>query len=174
MQISRASVIHRYFSGLAENIFQTELGVVDPPLVDYVSGLLIRFIRSESVYKVRSVNGKPITEVADMIVEANHRIGTAKRSIHRHIGDFTLFWAGVYPESLREMQSPSKKDHFLDYCEQGKRAYYIASTIEAESDNDAPATIMERMGQQFEMCAYGLREIRREWERRGDDQLLVG
>ena len=28
----------------------------------------------------------------------------ARREVHRHIGDFTLFWTGVYPEALREMQ----------------------------------------------------------------------
>jgi hypothetical protein len=27
---------------------------------------------------------------------------------------------------------------------------------------------LQRMSEQFEMCAYGLREIRREWERRDD------
>ena len=31
--------------------------------------------------------------------------GRTSREIHRHIGDFTLFWAGVYPEALPRLQA---------------------------------------------------------------------
>ncbi len=171
MKATSSSTLNRYFAGMAEYVFQSQLGVADPPIVDYVSQLLLRFVRSESIHKVRSLTGKPLTEVAEMLVEANARVGTARRSVHRHIGDFTLFWAGVYPEALREMQSPTKKDHFIDYCSQGKRAYLIASRIEAEEENEAPAPILERLSQQFELCAYGLREMRREWERRDEEEM---
>ena len=34
----------RFFAGLTEYVFETRLGFADPPLVDYVSGLLGRFI----------------------------------------------------------------------------------------------------------------------------------
>ncbi len=171
MKATKSSTLHRYFAGIAEYVFQSQLGVADPPVVDYVSQLLLRFVHSESIHKVRNLTGRPLTEVAEMLVEANARVGTARRSVHRHIGDFTLFWAGVYPEALREMQNATKKDHFIDYCSQGKRAYFIASTIAAEEGNEAPAPILERLSQQFELCAYGLREIRREWERRDDEEM---
>ena len=98
--------------------------MVERPL----SQLYIRFVRTDAIHKVRNLTGRPLTEVAEMLVEANARVGSARRTVHRHIGDFTLFWAGVYPEALRELQSPTKKDHFIDYCSQGKRAYFIAST----------------------------------------------
>ena len=167
---STNSTLYRYFTGLTEFAFQAQLGIVDPPLVDYVSGLLVRFVRIDTLHKIRNLSGRPMTEVAEMILEANERVGIARRQVHRHIGDFTLFWAGVYPEALRELQSVSKKDHFIDYCSQGKRAYQIASTIETDEPEDAPADILERLSREFEMCAYGLREVRREWERRDDDE----
>ena len=61
-------------------------------------------------------------------------------------------------------------DRFHDYCSHGKQAYLIASSIETDNDQDAPNEVLERLGQQFEMCAYGLREVRREWERRDDEE----
>ena len=167
MKPSRPSTtLWRYFAGLAEYVFQGELGVADPPLVDYVSGLLMRFVRSDAIHKFRNPTGQPLTEVTEMLIEANARIGNARRDLHRHIGDFTLFWAGVYPEVLRAKQAPQKKDHFIDYCAQGKRAYLIASSIETDDEQDAPAEILERLSFDFDLCAYGLREVRREWERR--------
>ena len=163
------SAINRFFAGLSEFIFQSRLGVADPPLVDYISGLLLRFSRTDAVHKIRGVRGRPLREVVQMFAEAEHRIGTAKRAIHRHIGDFTLFWAGLYPESLRPRKQVDA-DRFADYCLHGKRAYLIASSIETDDEEaDAPGDVLERIGQQFEMCAYGLREVRREWERRDDE-----
>jgi hypothetical protein len=132
----------------------------------------------EGVQRMRSLNGRPLAEVTEMVAEAEARIGDARREAHRHIGDVALFWTGLYPESLRERQSPDKKDHFIDYCEQGKRAYYIASRISSERE-ETSAELLERLSRNFDLCAYGLREIRREWERRDDDDepprpLLIG
>lgn len=162
-------VLRKFFAGLTEQTFEVQLGVADPPLVDYLTELLIRFVRNEQVFRVRALNGRPVYEVADMVAEAEHRIGDARREVHRHIGDFTLFWTGLYPEAVRELRSSEKKDYFVDYCRQGKRAYHIAATIDTEHEETAPRDVLERLSRQFEMCAYGLREIRREWERKDDD-----
>jgi hypothetical protein len=164
------TVLRRFFAGLTEQTFEVHLGVADPPLIDYVTELLIRFSRSDSLFRIRALNGRPVHEVVEMVAEAEHRIGDAKRSVHRHIGDFTLFWTGMYPEAVREMRGPASKDYFIDYCRQGKRAYHLAATIAAENDEQAPRDVLERLSRQFEMCVYGLGEIRREWERREGDE----
>jgi hypothetical protein len=162
------STLERFFVGLTEFVFHSHLGVADTQMVDYVSELLVRFTRLDNLQKVRQLDGRPATEVVTLVSEAEQRIGTARREVHRHIGDFTLFWSGVYPEALREMQASDKKDQFINYCAQGKRAYRIASTI-ASDESKATSELLCRMSENFEMCAYGLREIRREWERRDED-----
>ncbi len=161
--------LERFFVGLTEFVFHSQLGVADTQMVDYVSELLVRFTRLDNLQKVRQIDGRPATEVVTLVSEAEQRIGTARREVHRHIGDFTLFWSGVYPEALREMQSADKKDQFVNYCAQGKRAYKIASSI-ASDDPPETSELLQRMSEKFEMCAYGLREIRREWERRDEDE----
>ncbi|MGI9471180.1 MAG: hypothetical protein ACR2NZ_06600 [Rubripirellula sp.] len=167
------STIERFFCGLSEYIFQSKLGVADVQLIDYVSDMLMRFVRVDSVNKVRRSNGRPATEVFQMLCEAEQRIGLARREVHRHIGDFTLFWSGMYPESLRRIQPHQSADGFLDYCQQGKRAYAIAARIEGGSDRPS-SDVLHLLSDQFEMCAYGLREVRREWEEGelGDGLLL--
>ncbi len=162
------SPVYRYFAGLAENTFQTQLGIADPSLIDYVSDLLIRFVRSDSVHRIRGITGRPLMSVSEMTAEATARLGTARREIHRHIGDFTLFWAGVYPEALRRRGSNDELQ-FEAYCSHGKRSYMIASTIEADSDEAIPGIVLQQLSDSFELCAYGLREVRREWESRDED-----
>jgi len=163
------SNLTRFFTGLCENVFEARLGIADPPLVDYVSDLMVRFVRFDTLSRVRSPSGLPMHEVVDMLTEAEGRVGIARREVHRHIGDVTLFWTGVYPESLAKLRGDQTKDFFIDYCSQGKRAYYIASTIQTDRQEDAASEILERLSHEFEMCAYGLGEVRREWERHDDE-----
>lgn len=157
------SVLDRFFCGLSECIFQSKLGVADVQLIDYVSDMLTRFVRTESLHRIRRPNGQPVTEVFQMLREAENRIGLARREVHRHIGDFTLFWSGMYPERLRRAKGGPETDGFVNYCQQGKRAYAIAAEIEGGEDRP-PCELLHRLSEHFELCAYGLREIRREWE----------
>ena len=157
--------LRRFFAGLTEHAFQTRLGVADPPLIDYLGELLARFVRSDAIFAIRNLWGRRLDAVADMMIEAEARVGEAKRQVHRQIGDFTLFWTGVYPEALSHFQRGPRKDFFLDYCAQGKRAYYIASTIPASAAEEENA-LLQRLSHDFDLCVYGLGEVRREWERR--------
>ncbi len=160
--------LYRFFAGLTEYAFQTRLGVADPLLIDYLTDLLARFVRYDALLSLRNPTGRRLEEVAEMLLEAEVRVGDARRAAHRHIGDFALFWTGVYPEALPRLQRGPRKDFFLDYCEQGKRAYFIASTIQTEPP-DEERDVLERLSHDFELCVYGLGEVRREWERRDPD-----
>jgi hypothetical protein len=159
--------LRRYFSGLTEHAFIESLGVADPPLTDYLSLLLSRFIHMDTIYRLRTTTGKRLEEVADMLmaVEELPPEGRTNREMHRHIGDFTLFWTGVFPEALKRLRSSMNKDQFIDYCEQGKRSYRIASSFEGEPFTQE-ATVLRRLSDQFELCAYGLTQVRKEWERK--------
>jgi hypothetical protein len=163
-----------FFAGIAEYTFHTRVGIADPALIDYISDLLIRFIRSDSLYHVRDLAGRRLGEVGLMMAEAEARVGSARRDVHRHIGDFTLFWTGVYPEALghKPDRPAESSDRFVDFCNHGKRAYHIASTIPSE-DEDIGSDLLERLSEEFELCAYGLNEARKEWERRDPDGRLV-
>ena len=142
------------------------LGVADPPLVDYLSLLLSRFVHVDAVYRLRNSKGRRLAEVADMMLEAEALApeGRTRREYYRHIGDFTLFWTGVYPEAVNRLRSALSKDYFIDYCQQGKRSYYIASTFEEDAYREE-APVLRRLSEDFELCAYGLNQVRREWER---------
>jgi hypothetical protein len=159
--------LRRLFAGLTEQTFLNVLGIGDPPLVDYLSELLTRFIHMDAVYRLRNAQGKRLEDVVDMVLDAEAipPQGRTRREVHRHIGDFTLFWTGVYPEAVNRPRGVLSKDHFIDYCEQGKRSYYIASTFDEDPYRDE-AHVLRRLSQEFELCAYGLNQVRHEWDQR--------
>ena len=160
--ISESHPLHRFFRGVSEHTFMSELGIGDPGLVGYVSDLLARFFASDSVFRLRDAEGRRLKQVSAMIAEAEATPDPDyRRECHRHVGDFTLFWTGVYPEALGTLKGRGAPDQLIDFQQQGKRSYFVASTL--DPGNDAP--VLRRLSQEFELCAFGLSRVRREWEK---------
>lgn len=159
--LPEAHPLHRLFRGLTETTFLDELGIGDPGLVGYVADLLARFVACSEIWKVHGADGTRITRVAAMVAEAESSSDEdRRRECHRHVGDFTLFWTGVYPEALGKLRAASSPDHLIDFPAQGKRSYYLASTLTGEQSD-----ILRRLSDEFDLCAFGLSRVRREWER---------
>lgn len=147
--------LDRFFRGLAEHAFHGRLGVVDPPLVEYVSTLLVRFLRAEGLRPLPAVDVVAGENVTRMLATAPQASSDAAVDDYRQIGDYTLFWTGLYPEALRRVQQ-------LDYRLAGKRAYWIASTLEPEDAADE-RLLLERLSHEYDICVAGLSEVRRAW-----------
>jgi hypothetical protein len=161
-EISESHPLHRMFRGITEHTFQSELGIADPRLVGYVANLLACFVPSQTIGRLRDRHGRRLHEVAAMLAEAETAADSERRrQCHRHVGDYTLFWTGVYPEALSKLQAQGSPDHLINFQLQGKRSYYLASTL--EEGEEAP--ILRRLSDQFELCAFGLSRVRREWEK---------
>jgi hypothetical protein len=139
----------------------TELGIGDPSLVGYVANLLAKFVPTQEIWKVHDAKGRRLGQVSEMILEAEQSSDVERRrECHRHVGDFILFWTGVYPEAIDKLRPAGSADRLIDFQAQGKRSYYVASTLEGEE-----APVLRRLSVEFELCAFGLSRVRREWER---------
>jgi hypothetical protein len=162
--VGKPEALRDMFAALTEHTFQVEIGIADTRLTDYLTDMLLRFIRSDSLYRFRNILGRRLEDIAGMLFEAEQRQGKPRREIYRHIGDFTLFWTGVYPEALSRLQSPDCRDHMLDYLEQGKRSYMIASRFD-DVPYQEEAPVLRRLSEEFELCSVGLNHVRKEWEK---------
>lgn len=143
--------IDRFFRGLTENAFHGQLGVVDPPLVEYVATLLVRFIRSDGL---RVFPCRNAAERERLMLLLDDPPPAAAADEYRRIGDTTLFWVGVYPEAVRRFQP-------LDYRAVGRRAYWMASTLEGDAADER--LLLERLSSEYDVCVAGLAEVRRAW-----------
>ncbi len=151
------------FGALVERAFIQTLGVYESSVADYLATVLADFAHMKQVYKIKDLQGRPLDEVADMLLHADVRLQATsfnrEREVHKHIGDFTLFWAGVYPESLPRMQAQSRRDHLLDYVQQGKNSYAIAASHDyGEYRREAP--VLRKLSEEFELCLFGLHSVR--------------
>ena len=87
--------LRRLFSGLTEQTFIQTLGLADPPLTDYLSEMLSRFVHVNALYRLRNTKGKRLEEVADMMLEAEAMPpeGRTRREVRRR----GLGWASRGP-----------------------------------------------------------------------------
>jgi len=173
-QLPASHPLRRLLTGVTEQAFVSQLGVGDFAVIDYVAGMLVRFLRMDAIYRLRKPTGRPIEEVVEMVMLAEElpHEGRTRREIHRHIGDFTRFCTGLFPGALLRLRSVHSKDFFVDYCEQGKRSYYIASTFDEEPYREE-AAVLRRLSHMFELCAYGLSQVRKELEQQQREGLLA-
>lgn len=155
--------LRRMFSGVTEHALMTSVGIADPKLVDYISELMARFIHSDAVFRLHSMEGRPLTEVAEMVMEAEDipQEGRTRREYFRHIGDFALFFTGLFPEDVQRKKSSYCRDSFASYTLQGKRSYLIASSFDDDPYREE-AAVLKRLGSDFELCTVGLNRVRKE------------
>ena len=162
--IPESHPLHRLFRGLTEYAFMNELGIGDPSLVEYVAELLARFVPSQALWRLRDAQGRRLTEVTAMVAEAEAaadaerqaRVPPPRRRFHPLL-DGRLS-RGARP-SCEGRDSP---DALINYQEQGKRSYYVASRL---SSGSFMAPVFRRLSDEFELCAFGLSCVRREWEK---------
>ena len=156
-----------FFQQAVRNSYDGKLGLNDPDVTNYVARLLCEFSEAENLYKVRDEMGHPIEELEDMMVASDPVHGTAssfdeERAMRKHIGDYALFVAGMYPEAMGSNRR--MRHHFptlSDLIRAGKESYFIVSQFNLfEYKQEAP--LFARLSDRFERCILGLTLVREE------------
>ena len=134
--IPESHPLQQLFIELVGRHYAEEIGIRDPQIVSYVSSLLAEFCDVEQLFKIRSAGGRPLTDVGEMLVESDPVYGPApsfdrERQVRKHIGDYTLFFAGMFPESINHFRLRRHRlENFIEWMKAGKESYYIVSKFE--------------------------------------------
>jgi len=152
--------LRRFFDRAIRASFR-DLALDDPPAADYLADLLTRFARTEQLYPA-GVAVPRLETVVDMLLEIQAAwLGPGgaffperEVEVRRHIGDYTLFMLGIFPERVERIASTSY------YIAQGKRAYHFVSE-HARASARALAPAYRRLAEHFELYAGALDYARR-------------
>jgi hypothetical protein len=161
--------LEKLFVELVGRHYAQEIGIRDPEVVGYVAHLLTLFCDAEQMMKIHNANGRSLSDVGEMLLESDPIYGPApsfdrERQVRKHIGDYTLFFAGMFPESINHHRLRRQRlENFVDWVQAGKESYYIVSKFEYfEYAKVAP--LFARLSQKFEDCVYGLNLVKNELE----------
>lgn len=172
--VSSRHPLRQFFGALTERSFTEHLGWPDLNVTSYVSNLLVDFTSTDQLYKIRDRQDQPVETVVDLLYESEVLLDAQslerERDVHRHIGDFTLFMAGLFPEYLRRLKSAGliyHKDFLVDYMKAGKRSYGIVAQIgDHGAEIDPP--LFRKLSENFELCVTGLGFVRSDLDRMQD------
>jgi hypothetical protein len=164
---AQAHPLELFFQQAVRNSYEGKLGLNDPDVTAYVAHLLCEFSESDKLYKVRDQVGRPIEELTEMMEAADPVHGSApsfdaERALRKHIGDYALFVAGMYPEAMGSKRRMRRHQPSLgELIRAGKESYYIVSQFNLfEYEQEAP--LFARLSDGFERCILGLTLVREE------------
>lgn len=159
--------LERFFRQAVRNSYEGRLGLHDPDVTGYIAQLLCEFTETDKLYSMRGPDGKPMEELMEMMRAADPVLGAApsfdaERALRKHIGDYALFVAGMYPEAADFPRRRRRHQASLEeLIHAGKESYYIVSQFDLfEYEQEAP--LFARLSDQFENCIRGLTLVREE------------
>jgi hypothetical protein len=165
--IPESHPLQQLFIELVGRHYAEEIGLRDPQIVNYVAHLMAEFCDAEELFRIRDAGGRPLTDVGEMLVESNPVFGPApsfdrERQVRKHIGDYTLFFTGMFPESINHFRlRRNRTENFVDWIKAGKESYYIVSKFE-HFEYAKVAPLFANLSQNFEQCVYGLNLVKNE------------
>lgn len=163
--ISQDHPLRRLFRELVARRFD-EVGWRDEDSPGYVGDRLTDFVHVDNLYRVRDARGRPLHTVAEMLVESNPLFGSTgfarEREVRRHVGDFTLFFTGLFPElleSLGVMRRRMGPDLFVDYVQAGKESYRLVAEFD-RFHGGGRAAVFSGLSEGFELAVHALNRVR--------------
>jgi hypothetical protein len=155
--------IDGFFRQTLDSVLGDDLPEVEAYLVD----LLVRFLRQDEIFPIQDAAGQRVTSVAEMLeygdISMKAASFKAERDVHRHVGDFLLFWSGVFPEFLPKLAAPGTKDMLLNCQKQGRMSYSIAGSFNF-APYESEARVLRRLSDRFEEYQHSLSLVRASFE----------
>jgi hypothetical protein len=164
---AQAHPLEPFFHQAVRNSYEGKLGLHDPDITGYVAHLLCEFSEADKLYMVRDRAGRPIEALTEMLEAADPVHGSApsfdaERAVRKHIGDYALFVAGMYPEASGSNQRHRPhRPSIGELIRAGKESYFIVSQFNLfEYEQEAP--LFARLSDGFERFLLGLTLVREE------------
>lgn len=166
-QLSDSRQLQELFLDLVDRHFDSDIGLHDAEVKEYVAAMLTEFSEAENLFRVRNAEGRPLQDVGEMLLESDPIYGPApsfdrERQVRKHIGDYTLFFTGMFPESINHFRLRRERlENMIDFVKAGKESYYIVSKFE-HFEYAKVAPLFKKLAKEFESCVYGLNCVKNE------------
>ena len=167
--IPESHPLRQLFEELVGRHYAEEIGIRDPQVVSYVSHLLAEFCETDQLFKVHDATGRPLNDLGEMLLESDPVYGPApsfdrERQVRKHIGDYALFFTGMFPESINHYRMRRQRlENFVDFMKAGKESYFIVSKFD-QFEYARLAPLFAKLAREFESCVYGLNLVKGDLE----------
>ncbi|MDA2923933.1 hypothetical protein MYX65_04635 [Acidobacteria bacterium AH-259-L09] len=152
-ELPKRHPIKRFFRNLTDRALR-ESSLPDEDILIYLSDMLIDFISVDHLYRLKDGRGKDLRYWADMVRKVGEAPRSEKKCCYKHVGDYSLFILGMYPESLTRRRSALPRSYYVDT---GRRCYIAASELEPDWHS---TVIFRKLAEKYERCVLSLNWVR--------------
>lgn len=148
-------------------------GLNERPLADYVAAVLAEFSHIERT-RCRVAGGQPMSYFFDMLAALQTVDETSRFYIRAHIGNYSLFLAGVFPDHVR-FRAVRKGAPGLRYYEGLGRSNFRAASDHYLARKYELDTIFDTLAERFQEACLALNDVRERLVTLGDPEpVLIG
>lgn len=136
-----------------------EYDIDDRDLTDYVSSVLCNFLKTDDLFRA-SVAGERLMYLADMVEELQQ--ATRYEDIfdhHAHIGNYTLFLAGIFPDYLEYLSTYKRRPITRAYYESMGQTHYKLASSHDVARKEQLDTILSTLARRFSTVRRALTRL---------------
>jgi hypothetical protein len=146
-----------YFYILVRHVFRRS-GIENRPVADYVAEVLAQFARAERARCVVPGQSNPLDYVFEMLSALQQADERTSFFIRAHIGNYSLFLSGVFPDRIRFRAEARGFPDVKYYDALGKTHYRAASDHRLAQRYDL-AAIYNTLADRFETTRLALNDM---------------
>jgi len=146
-----------YFYILVPNVFRRS-DIQDRTVADYVAEVLAQFAHSERARCVLPGGSNPLDYFFEMMTALQTADDRTSFFIHVHMGNHSLFLAGVFPERIR-FRAEARGFPDLKYYETIGRTQYPVASDHRLAQRYAIAEVLSTLADRFETTRLALNDI---------------
>ena len=120
----------------------------------YLANLLVDFTFVENLYRPGEEGERRGAYLIDLLQQANETGMPEKKSCYKHIGDFSLFMLGMFPEHIARRRNALPANYYSDF---GRIGYKAAGQLESDSSRIG---VYRKLAEEFETCVESLHMVR--------------
>jgi hypothetical protein len=148
---------HFYFYILVRQVFRRS-GLTERNVADYVAEVLAEFSRAESTRCMVKGQAKPLDYFVDMLAALQIADDTTSFYIRAHIGNHSLFLAGIFPDRIRWRAERRGAPDLKYYEEVGRSSYRAARDHRLAYKYDL-ADIFNTLSERFQHTRLALNDL---------------
>lgn len=148
---------HFYFYILVRHVFR-RAGIEDRTVADYVAEVLAEFARAEQSRCVVPGQPGPLDYFFEMLAALQTADDRTAFQIRAHIGNYTLFLSGIFPERIRE-RAERRGFPDLKYYEALGRSQYGTASDHRLAQRYELAEVFSTLAERFGTTRLALNDI---------------
>jgi len=146
---------HCYFYVLVRHVFRRS-DIAERDVADYVAEVLAEYSRAEQMQC--KVNGRSLDYFFEMLAALQTADDVTSFSIRAHIGNYSLFFSGIFPDRIRFRAELRGSPDLRYYEALGKSNYRAASDHRLARKYDL-AKVFDVLAERFQVTRKALNEL---------------